>query len=80
MRLIKRIIQSEITDTSEKYDMSCQASINSDGRITLRNYSQSERDKDEIFVLSIPETCAIFELMHIIRKENIHLNYDCLEI
>lgn len=41
----------------------CQASLNSDGKITLRNYDKSNKNKDEIIILSDTETNAIFELM-----------------
>ena len=41
----------------------CQASFNSDGNITLRNYDRSDKSKDEIIILSEAETCAIMKLM-----------------
>jgi hypothetical protein len=40
----------------------CQASFNSDGGITLRNYDRSNKNKDEIIILSQSETGALFEL------------------
>jgi hypothetical protein len=46
----------------DEYLPYCQASFNSDGCITLRNYDRSNRDKDEIILLSQSETGALFEL------------------
>lgn len=68
MKIIKRIMQSEITQTNDEYDTKCQASLNSDGGITLRNYYPNDRDKDIIVVLSDSETQAIFTLMHKIKE------------
>lgn len=67
MTIIKRTMQSEITQTNDAYDTKCQASLNSDGCITLRNYYQNDRDKDVIVVLSVQETQAIFDLMRKIK-------------
>ncbi len=67
MKIIKRKMTSEITETNGEYCWSCQASLNSDGGITLRNYDPNDRDKDEIIVLSDKETQAIFTLMHTIK-------------
>lgn len=41
-----------------------QASLNSDGCITLRAYNPTDSDKDEIIILSQGETRAIFKLMN----------------
>lgn len=49
-----------------------QASLNSDGCITLRAYNPTNRDKDEIIILSQGETRAIFKLMN--QLENITRN------
>ncbi len=64
MKIIKRTMQSEITD---KYVEKCQASLNSDGSIVLRSYTPFNKDNDEIFVLSTVETDAIFALMRKIK-------------
>ena len=66
MITIKREMQTKAVNKSEKY-YSCQASLNSDGVITLRNYNENDRDKDEITVLSREETKAIFALMRSIK-------------
>ena len=49
-------------DTIEEYLPYCQASFNSDGNITLRNYDRSDKNKDEIIILSESETRALFAL------------------
>ncbi len=67
MKIIKRKMTSEITETNGEYCWSCQASLNSDGGITLRNYYPDDRDKDEIIVLSDKETNAIIELFRKIK-------------
>ena len=55
---------------SEKSNNSlyCQASLNSDGVITLRNYNIENKDSNEIIILSAEETQAIFGLMRTIKK------------
>lgn len=49
-------------DNRDTYLPHCQASFNSDGNITLRNYDRSNKNKDEIIILSQSETKALFEL------------------
>ena len=49
-------------DNRDVYLPYCQASFNSDGNITLRNYDRSNKNKDEIIILSNSETKALFEL------------------
>lgn len=67
MIIIKRnMVVTERKQTAEnnidEYLPCCQASFNSDGNITLRNYDRSNKDKDEIIILSGSETTALFEL------------------
>lgn len=68
MKIIKRQMQPEQTTilTAEhnqnEYLPNCQASFNSDGGITLRNYDRDNKNKDEIIILSTEETNAIFRL------------------
>lgn len=45
-----------------EYLPNSQASFNSDGKITLRNYDRSNKNKDEIIIFSNEETRALFEL------------------
>ena len=40
----------------------CQASFNSDGNITLRNYDIQNKNSDEIIILSAEETQALVKL------------------
>ena len=45
-----------------EYLPNCQASFNSDGNITLRNYDRGNKNSDEIIILSTEETDALFRL------------------
>lgn len=45
----------------------CQAIINSDGRIALRNYNPFDKSSDEIIILSDTETKAVFDLMRVMK-------------
>lgn len=75
MKIIKR--QMEIPaeqliigdDNRYVYLPYCQASFNSDGNITLRNYDKSNKNKDEIIILSNSETKALFELFRKMGEE-----------
>lgn len=49
-------------DNIDTYLPYSQASINSDGNITLRNYDKSNANKDEIYILSKEETKALVDL------------------
>lgn len=70
MKIIKRetTIPKEIN--TNEYFPHCQASFNSDGFITLRNYDRSNKSNDEIILLSKPETEALFELFSKLGKVN----------
>ncbi len=48
----------------------CQASFNSDGNITLRNYDRGDKSKDEIIILSPSETEALFRLFSSLGQKN----------
>lgn len=69
MKIIKREMKSTQKDTEMTY-CRCQASFNSDGNITLRNYDVCDKDKDEILVLSDEETQAIFDLIKKLKKHD----------
>ena len=59
---MKREINSTENYRPQIYNNKCQASINSDGMITLRIYDIKNEGKDEIIIiLSEDETNAIFE-------------------
>lgn len=74
MKIIDRemTVKNIITDKSNN-SLYCQASFNSDGNITLRNYDIHNKNSDEIIVLSAEETHAIIELFARM-KAMIHLN------
>lgn len=59
------VVDEQVTTADhniDEYLPYCQASFNSDGNITLRNYDRSNKDKDEIIILSNSETEALFAL------------------
>ena len=61
----REMISKEITTGEDNLDVYLpysQASISSDGFLTLRNYDKSNKDKDEIYIFSREETQAIFNL------------------
>ena len=67
MRVLERdMIAAEIVKTADnnidQYLPYCQASFNSDGLITLRNYDRANKNKDMIIILSESETKALFAL------------------
>lgn len=64
-----RVTEQKTTGTK----LNCQASFNSDGRITLRNYDNRNPNNDEIIILSNNETEALFLLFS--RMEQKHRNY-----
>ena len=63
MKIIDRemTVKETITDKSNN-SLDCQASFNSDGNITLRNYTFNNKNSDEIIILSAEETQAIIHL------------------
>lgn len=63
MKLIDRemVVKQSITEKSNT-SLYCQASFNSDGNITLRNYDIHNKNSDEIIILSAEETQAIIKL------------------
>lgn len=65
----KEVVKSANNNIDEYLPL-CQASFNSDGKITLRNYDNSNKDKDEIIVLSNSETDAIFALFSKLGERN----------
>lgn len=63
----KMKVEETLTVNGELRQSISQASINSDGRITLRNYDPYAKDNDEIIILSDNETKAIFDLMRVMK-------------
>ena len=74
MKIIDRemTVKEIVTDKSNN-SLYCQASFNSNGNITLRNYTIGNKNSDEIIILSTEETQAIIELFGRM-KAMIHLN------
>lgn len=73
MIIIERDISNMKSETNKGNRLTkCQASLNSDGQITLRNYD--DNSSDEIIILSTKETNAIFSLFSRIGQKN--RNYD----
>lgn len=72
MIIIKRKMQVEEVAKTEESNSGrrCQASLNSDGRITLRHYDPIRKDNDEIIILSETETGAIFALMEALKNRS----------
>lgn len=69
MKIIDRemkVVES-CTDKSN-YSLNCQASFNSDGVLTLRNYNIEDKNSDEIIIFSREETNAIVELFRAIKQ------------
>lgn len=65
--LNRQIKVVEENNPTRRYSNS-QASVNSDGYITLRNYNDGT--EDEIIILSPSESKAIFKLMHVLKNAN----------
>ena len=69
MKIINRAMRSEVFITKlSEYSLYCQASFNSDGAITLRNYDIEDKDSDEIIIMSAEETQAIIKLFSQLGK------------
>ena len=68
MKIINREmkVNESITDKSNN-SLNCQASFNSDGVLTLRNYNRWDKNSDEIIIFSREETLAIVELFKAIK-------------
>ena len=63
MKIINREMTAEVTITDKSnHCLDCQASFNSDGYITLRNFTRPKKDSDEIIIFSAEETQAIIQL------------------
>lgn len=69
MKIIDREMKSKVITTKKgELALDCQASFNSDGYITLRNYTVEDKESDEIIVLSAEETQAIIKLFKNLAK------------
>ena len=73
MKTIAREMNANITDTGKGEHLPfSQASFNSHGCLTIRNYNPSRLDTDVIVCLNETETKAVFDLFKRFR------NLDCL--
>ena len=78
MKVLKRemLVEEKLRTADNNindYLPSSQASFNSDGCITIRNYDKSNKNKDEIFILTPTETEAIIRLFsEFANKINTH--------
>lgn len=70
MTKINRIMSTKDVTFTSDFWADCEASFNSNGNITLRNYNSYDKDKDEIIILTSNETKAIFTLFSKIGKKN----------
>lgn len=70
MKIIEREMQTKQSSTEDCY-ISCQASFNSHGLITFRNYNPNDKDRDEIICLSYEETRAIIDLFRKLKEHDI---------
>lgn len=69
MKLIDREMKAvEAITVKSNHSLKCQASFNSDGVLTLRNYNMEDKNSDEIIILSREETTAIVELFRAIGR------------
>lgn len=69
MKLIDREMRAvESITIKSNHSLTCQASFNSDGVLTLRNYNIEDKNSDEIIILSREETEAIVELFRAIKQ------------
>lgn len=72
MKLIDREMKAvEAITAKSNHSLECQASFNSDGVLTLRNYNRSDKNSDEIIVLSREETEAIVKLFREFNRLNV---------
>lgn len=75
-----KIINREMTITETVTNKSnnscyCQASFNSNGFITLRNYNIENKNSDEIIILSAEETKAVIDLFKMLKQKTLELPF-----
>ena len=69
MKIIDREMKAvESVTEKSNYALKCQASFNSDGVLTLRNYNIENKNSDEIIIFSREETNASVELFRAIKQ------------
>jgi hypothetical protein len=70
MKIIEREMQIKEHVTADSF-CNCQASFNSHGCITIRNYNALDKNKDKIICLSDKETRAIIDLFRKLKEHDI---------
>ena len=71
MKIIDREMKVvESCTNKSNYSLMCQASFNSDGVLTLRNYNIEDKNSDEIIIFSREET--IVKLFREFKLLNVH--------
>ena len=72
MKIIDREMKVvESCTNKSNYSLMCQASFNSDGVLTLRNYNIEDKNSDEIIIFSREETLAIVKLFREFKLLNV---------
>lgn len=72
MKIIDREMKVvESATNKSNYSLNCQASFNSDGVLTLRNYNLENKNSDEIIIFSREETLAIVKLFSEFKRLNV---------
>lgn len=69
MIIINREMQKD--EKESLHYSKCQASINSDGNITLRNYNLEDKNKDQILILTYNETRALIDLFKLLIQKDL---------
>lgn len=72
MKIIDREMKVvESATNKSNYSLKCQASFNSDGVLTLRNYNIEDKNSDKIIIFSRDETLAIVKLFREFKLLNV---------
>lgn len=61
----------ESITAKSNHSRKCQASFNSDGVLTLRNYNVEDKNSDEIIIFSREETLAVVKLFSEFKRLNV---------
>ena len=74
MKVITRNMMSEVYETKDKYGL-YQASLNSDGCLTLRRFFIDDKEHDKIICFTRDETRAIVQLFRLIKDYGFDLPF-----
>lgn len=75
MKVITRNMVSEVVETNDGYGYAYQASLNSDGCLTLREYLCDDKEHDKIICFTSDETRAILQLFRLIKNSGFDLPF-----